>query len=295
MFTSSWSFWSAGETITNNTGTNDFPSISVVAGETYVSQNFYGLGTGDFNGSFNPGAKESVSETLSLKYGGVIELGFGEFELPLYSEMNMTVGAISLILELPTNILEVHDIYLGNDPQIPVLFSVFENELRISWQSALPFTVQKNEPLITLKMELIEIPEEGEINIALHSSQMNEIADNNFNVINNVVLVVDVIHTSIVGIVDNSNIEEVTLESYPNPFADEINFEYSIPVEGRVQIEIYDLVGNKVNVIMNESKQVGSYVAKTDDLNLSPGIYMATMKVENKEFSFMRTIKIICK
>ena len=294
-FVTDWSFWTAGETISANPGTGGYPTATVLIGETSVSQDFYGLGTGDFNGSFTPGAKETASETLTLSYGDFIEVGLSEFELPLYAGMDMNVGAVSLILDIPGDYLDVQDVYLENDLNMPMLYSVSGNETRISWQSATPVSIQKGTSLLTLLLELKQIPETGEIKLSLSPSQLNELANNNYNVLNNASLVVDIIKSTALGLIDQTSLDQIDLSSHPNPFTETVSFEYYIPVDGHVTLEIYNLLGEKVKVAVDESQIAGEYLFKADGLNLETGIYMANLKVDGKKDSYIRTVKIVSK
>lgn len=294
-FVTDWVFWTAGETISANPGAGGYPTATVLIGEPSVSQDFYGLGTGDFNGSYTPGAKGTASKTLTLSYGDMIEVGLSEFELPLYAGMDMNVGAISLILDIPSDFLDVQDIYLENNPNMPLLYSVSGNEVRISWQSATTVSVQQGAPLVTLLLKLNQNPEAGEIRLSLNPSEMNELADNNNDVINNASLVVDIIKTTTLGIADQTTLGQIDLSSHPNPFTEIVSFDYYIPVDGYVKLEIYNMLGHKMKVVVNELQSAGDYLFKADGLNLQPGIYMANLRVDNKKVSFIRTIKIVSK
>ncbi len=47
-------------------------------------------------------------------------------------------------------------------------------------------------------------------------------------------------------------------QNYPNPFNPETNIEYTIPTETFVNISVYDVIGRKVCVLVNEKKQAGN-------------------------------------
>ena len=144
-------------------------------------------------------------------------------------------------------------------------------------------------------MELKQIPETGEIKLSLSPSQLNELANDNYNVINNASLVVDIIKSTALGLIDQTALDQINLSSHPNPFTETVSFEYFIPVDGHVTLEIYNLLGRKVKVVVDESKIPGEYSFNADGLNLEAGIYMASLKVDGKKDSFIRTIKIVSK
>ncbi|MCX6225752.1 MAG: hypothetical protein NTV01_13545, partial [Bacteroidia bacterium] len=111
-FTPPWSFWKAGEAIVANPRAAGNPIITV--GCLPVTQDFFGLVTGDFNGSFT--GLKSAAQTLFLHYGETTQVAnAAEFELPVTSESNLQVGAISMIMDYPSDQVSVEGVYLRND------------------------------------------------------------------------------------------------------------------------------------------------------------------------------------
>lgn len=293
-----WSFWAVGETLNANPVSPNYPiypNVTIPAVGTTATKNFYGLVSGDFNRSFTPAAKGLASETLTLNYGEVLEVGSTEFELPLYAGIDMKVGAISLILHVPAELLEVQDVYLGNDPDASLLYSVNGDELRISWQSLTSVSLQAGDPMLTLKLGLNGPAGDEGIKLSLAADPLNELANDNFDVIDNAVLVVDVIHTMTLGMGDFGYSDELALASHPNPFQQSTTFVYSLPINGKVTLEVYDLLGNKAKTVVDEAQNIGEHQMKFDANILKPGVYMAILKVQNSETVLTRTIKIISK
>ncbi len=75
-------------------------------------------------------------------------------------------------------------------------------------------------------------------------------------------------------------------QNYPNPFNPSTTIKYSIPnvtlsgVEGsRVQLKIYDVLGNEVATLVNEEKPAGVYEVDFNASNLSSGIYLYKLHV----------------
>ena len=75
------------------------------------------------------------------------------------------------------------------------------------------------------------------------------------------------------------------LQNYPNPFnpTTEINFE--IPKSGMVTLKVYDMLGKEISVLVNEFKNEGNYTVKFDGSNLSSGIYLYELRVNEHTFS----------
>lgn len=67
-------------------------------------------------------------------------------------------------------------------------------------------------------------------------------------------------------------------QNYPNPFNPATVIEYALPKSAHVTIEIYNLLGQKVNVLVDEEQKVGRYRVDWDGKDkdggeLASGIY----------------------
>lgn len=68
------------------------------------------------------------------------------------------------------------------------------------------------------------------------------------------------------------------LNAYPNPFNPTANIRYSIPVISSVKLKIYDILGNEIKTLVNETMPAGSYTTKFDESSLSNGVYIYTLQ-----------------
>ena len=291
-FIPDWKFWLAGDMINANPYAGlASPSITIASSST--GQDLYGLCSGDFNQSFIPGTSKSASETLTLKYGESIFVGTEDvFELPIYAGMDMDVGAISLIINLPEDMIEVMDVFMGENPIATMLHLFLNGELRIGWNSLTPVYLSKGEKLLTLKLKLISPTGEEGIVPKLAGDPLNELADSDFAVIDDAVIVMDLINNTGMGW-DENKANQLTLTNQPNPFHESTIFTYNIPVDGKVTIEVYDLVGNLVKVLVDETKEVGHHQVILNSGILKPGVYTANLKLNDTKDVHYKTIKII--
>ncbi|MCB9252692.1 MAG: Ig-like domain-containing protein [Flavobacteriales bacterium] len=82
------------------------------------------------------------------------------------------------------------------------------------------------------------------------------------------------------------------LKIYPNPFNNQTTLEYSVPNDGMVNIEIYDLKGVRVHQF---SEQVATgtqkYLFNADDLKITEGIYLVKMYFE--DYQMLQKISIL--
>ncbi len=61
--------------------------------------------------------------------------------------------------------------------------------------------------------------------------------------------------------------------NYPNPFNPKTSISYDIPVLSLVNITVYDVLGRKVQTLVNEKQQTGSYKIDWDAGNFPGGVY----------------------
>ena len=89
-----------------------------------------------------------------------------------------------------------------------------------------------------------------------------------------------------------SNEAEVTIaaskvfvlnQNYPNPFNPTTTINYQLPMNGRVSLKVYDLLGREVAVLVNEMKEAGSYEEKFDASKLASGIYFIQLNSNGQQ------------
>lgn len=67
-------------------------------------------------------------------------------------------------------------------------------------------------------------------------------------------------------------------QNYPNPFNPITNIRFSIPVEQKVTIKIYDLLGREVKAVLDERITAGQHQIQFDGTGLASGLYFYGMK-----------------
>ncbi len=73
--------------------------------------------------------------------------------------------------------------------------------------------------------------------------------------------------------------EKFSLEqNYPNPFNPTTTIKYSVPQAEFVSIIVYDVLGNEVQTLVNETKNAGSYSINFDASELSSGTYFYSLR-----------------
>ncbi len=90
-------------------------------------------------------------------------------------------------------------------------------------------------------------------------------------------------------------------QNYPNPFNPTTTIKYTIPsvkklhaksqttASGKIQLKVYDILGNEIATLVNENKLPGEYEVNFNASNLASGIYYYRLTVGN----FTKTKKMI--
>ena len=68
-------------------------------------------------------------------------------------------------------------------------------------------------------------------------------------------------------------------QNYPNPFNPTTQIAYQLPDAANVRLSVFNLLGQEVEVLVNERKESGSYTAIWNASYLSSGVYMYRLEV----------------
>lgn len=72
-------------------------------------------------------------------------------------------------------------------------------------------------------------------------------------------------------------------QNYPNPFNPKTNIKYQVAETSKVELNVYDTLGQKVETLVNDTKKPGVYEVEFEAENLSGGIYF--YKIVTAHFS----------
>ncbi|MBN8546878.1 MAG: T9SS type A sorting domain-containing protein [Ignavibacteria bacterium] len=75
-------------------------------------------------------------------------------------------------------------------------------------------------------------------------------------------------------------------QNYPNPFNPSTVIKYSIPVDGFVNLTIYNTIGEKIKTIVSSVQKAGSYEVSFDASKLASGVYI--YRLESGSFSSVK-------
>jgi hypothetical protein len=82
-------------------------------------------------------------------------------------------------------------------------------------------------------------------------------------------------------------------QNYPNPSNPKSKIDYQIPVNGKVTIKVYDMLGREVITMVNETMEAGYYTAEFDGSNLASGVYFYRITAEGESKIFSKLLKIV--
>ena len=254
-----------------------------------VINDFLGLCYGDVNGSNIPGTK--MSPTVDLVTEGISEIqSYEEFVVPIKVSTDMDVSAISLILDYPENMVEVVDVTIENQNRKSsvhesLMFNASDGKLIIAWYSLSPLSLKADDALLILKLKTIRKLENEDIIITLNGE--SQLGDPEANVIENVKLNIPKL-----VITDNNTFYSLK-QNYPNPFDNITNIEYQIPENGHVTLSVFNMLGEKIAVLVREDQTEGLYKVRYDRSELTPGVYMYRLEVKGTNTNFYKTRTMI--
>ncbi|MGZ4059621.1 MAG: T9SS type A sorting domain-containing protein, partial [Bacteroidia bacterium] len=91
------------------------------------------------------------------------------------------------------------------------------------------------------------------------------------------------------GISNPDMAKENKFNVYPNPFRGNSTIEYSIPADADVKLDVYNILGTRINTLTSGKQQAGDYKYTLNNLNT--GVYFVTLSV-NKNVTTQRVIVI---
>jgi hypothetical protein len=131
----------------------------------------------------------------------------------------------------------------------------------------------------------------------MHMTGTYSFVVSNNNIVNGLDFTVgkDSIHpiSSVIGIreISRTNDSKVSMSAFPNPYSKSVNVEVSLANDADVVLEVYNLLGDKIQTLEHARKQAGNhyYTFSAKSLNAAPGVYLIKLNAGNTS----RVLKVI--
>ncbi len=94
--------------------------------------------------------------------------------------------------------------------------------------------------------------------------------------------------TNVTGVADAAPAAFAVAQNTPNPFNPTTTINFTIPQAGRVNVDVYNVAGQKVDTLVNDSMEAGNHTVTFDGANLAAGVYFYTVKAGE----FSKTMKM---
>jgi hypothetical protein len=106
--------------------------------------------------------------------------------------------------------------------------------------------------------------------------------------------------TSVTGVSNGTELPtEYSLDqNYPNPFNPSTTISFAMPSAGHVKLEVYNLLGEKVAVLLDETRAAGFHSVTFDARNalgmpLSSGVYLYRLETSTPQHLFVRKMIVV--
>jgi hypothetical protein len=80
-------------------------------------------------------------------------------------------------------------------------------------------------------------------------------------------------------------------QNYPNPFNPLTRIRYSLPIDAMVTVRVFDVLGQEVALLVDDSQTAGVHEVVLDAAGLSSGIYFCRM--QSVDFSAVKKLTIL--
>jgi hypothetical protein len=98
-------------------------------------------------------------------------------------------------------------------------------------------------------------------------------------------------YSKIIKIDIDAPLEFELSQNYPNPFNPSTTIKYSLPVTSNVKLSVFNILGEEVQILVNETEEAGIYTINFNASQLNSGIYF--YKLETRNFLRVKKMSLI--
>ena len=96
--------------------------------------------------------------------------------------------------------------------------------------------------------------------------------------------------TGLHGTNGNTPTQFTLSQNYPNPFNPETIIEYSVPQQGHLKLEVFDIAGQKVETLFDGFQETGYYTIAWNASDYSSGVYLYRITLEDRVITKRMTL-----
>jgi len=259
------------------TAGGDFYYLGTITGKSgETKMNIYFIAGGDVNASYVPqgGAKAQPY----LGYNNIISAPVGEIvNIPVAIDQNVEYSALNMSLTFNNRQIEV----LGVNGYDHVNIDNANGIVNLAWFDA-NRSKASAEPVAVITARILS--DISATDRVFELNGLNEISDANAQVIEGVSFTASALSTEASGL---NQVAELSAVNYPNPFNNQTTISYALPEAGKVNLVVYNKLGQVVKVLVDEFKSAGQQTVtlSSSDLNGS-GTYLYKLLVEGSAKSY---------
>jgi hypothetical protein len=90
-------------------------------------------------------------------------------------------------------------------------------------------------------------------------------------------------YSGIKKISSNEPLNFILYQNYPNPFNPVTNINYKISKTSNVLLEVFDINGRRLKILVKQKQSAGEYTVKFDGSSVSSGVYFYRLQITNEK------------
>lgn len=237
---------------------------------------------GDVNASFNPSpAAKGLNENniqLHLNTELWCEKGM-ELEIPISIQNHTELAAVSLAFDINCRNIEIVNIQSVLGENAPLVWSVSNDQLFISWFKLEEVKVTPGDALFKLQVRVTDELDNQQMNWIELNPARCELTGLAALPIANIKLEVPHLQQQLGGFYLGQNM--------PNPFKEYSTINYYIPEAGQTMLSICDLFGKEVMQLQNIYQESGNYSFTIKANDLPAGVYIYKLLFEGETMNLL--------
>lgn len=247
-----------------------------------VVKDFQGICAGDARSDYDPNA--ALAKSISMSSDEVLKVKKNDtFETAISLENAAEVGSFTMHLRYDASKMEVKSVKAAAGGTL--VYNVENDILSIAWADLTgknALNVEDGGAIAMVSFKASEtFAKAEEVTLEMLSGNITDRFAKDLNASVKT-------PTITVGIPDVYSLSQ----NYPNPFNPSTTIQYDLPENGKVNLAIYNTLGEQIANLVDTRQEAGSYEVRWNASNLATGVYFYRLHVEGVK-GFVLTKKMI--